>query len=145
MRRGIFTYLHRPSLNQARSRHRTHTRSRRGRWCTCRCRRGCRRCTRWCLWNSYTNTAHASLICGLLSLGMWRRRSKALAELAFTSDTSDVQLVAHGTFTPERAVCVDALAIYARVIQALIHICKRKSTGRWFTTRHRSRAGRIRC
>lgn len=35
-------------------------------------------------------------------------------------------MVSHRTFTPERAICVDALAINARVIEALVNICKRK-------------------
>lgn len=40
----------------------------------------------------------------------------------FTSDSTDVQTVSHGTFTSESAVCVDALAIDARVIKAFINI-----------------------
>lgn len=42
--------------------------------------------------------------------------------LAFTSDATDVQIVSHGAFTPERAVCVDALAVDARVVDALVNI-----------------------
>ena len=44
-------------------------------------------------------------------------------KLTFTSDSTDVQAVSHGTFTSESAVCVDALAIDARVIKAFINIC----------------------
>lgn len=45
-----------------------------------------------------------------------------MSQLAFTLDFTDVQTVSHGTFTAERAVYVDALAIDARVIEAFINI-----------------------
>lgn len=53
-----------------------------------------------------------------------------MAELAFTYDTADVQLVSHGTFTPVRAIGVDALAVNAGVVEALINVCRRKPTWR---------------
>lgn len=48
-------------------------------------------------------------------------------ELAFTSDSTDVQTVSHGTFTAERAICVYALAINARVIEAFVDICNHQN------------------
>lgn len=45
-------------------------------------------------------------------------------KLTFTSDSTDVQTVSHGTFTSESTVCVDALTIDARVIKAFINICE---------------------
>lgn len=57
---------------------------------------------------------------------MIREYSTTLDELAFTSDTTNVQTVSHRTFTPERAISVDALAINARVIEALVNICSKK-------------------
>ena len=43
-------------------------------------------------------------------------------ELAFTGYSSGAQPVSHGTFTAERAVCVDTLAIIALLVDALINI-----------------------
>ena len=43
-------------------------------------------------------------------------------KLTFTSDTTNVQAVSNGTFAAERAVCVDALAVNTRVIDAFIDI-----------------------
>lgn len=51
-----------------------------------------------------------------------RRLRVTVCEMTFTSDATSVQSVSHGTFTPERAVCVDALAINTRVIEALVNI-----------------------
>lgn len=55
--------------------------------------------------------------------------------LAFASDAADVQIVSHGAFTPERAVCVDALAVDARVVDALINICREKESKERKTTK----------
>ena len=57
-----------------------------------------------------------------------KSQKKTAGELAYTSDSTDVQTVSHGTFTAERAVCVDALSINARVIEALINIYNKKKT-----------------
>lgn len=40
----------------------------------------------------------------------------------FTCDSTNVKAVSHGTFTAERAVCVNALAINTRTIEAFINI-----------------------
>lgn len=50
-----------------------------------------------------------------------------VGKLAFTSDSTNIQTVSHWTFTAERAICVDALAINARVIEAFINICNYKN------------------
>lgn len=55
--------------------------------------------------------------------------------LAFASDAADVQIVSQGAFTPERAVCVDALAVDARVVDALINICREKQSKERKTTK----------
>lgn len=46
-----------------------------------------------------------------------------MREPTFTFDPTNVQPVSHGTFTAERAVSVDALAVDTGVIDALIDIC----------------------
>lgn len=51
-----------------------------------------------------------------------------VGKLAFTSDSANIQTVSHWTFTAERAVCVDALAVNARVIEAFINICIYKNS-----------------
>lgn len=54
------------------------------------------------------------------------RDNKITRKPAFTGNSANVQLVTHGTFTAERAVCVDTLAINTRVIDAFINIYKKK-------------------
>lgn len=54
------------------------------------------------------------------------RMSLCVYELTHTFDSSVIQVVAEGTFTAERAIGIDADAIFTRVIQTLIHICKRE-------------------
>lgn len=49
--------------------------------------------------------------------------------LAFASDAADVQVVSHGALTPERAICVDALAVDAGVVDALVNIWRKKPSG----------------
>lgn len=43
-------------------------------------------------------------------------------KLTFTSDAAGVKVVSHGTFTAERAVRVNALAINTRIIDAFVNI-----------------------
>ena len=56
-----------------------------------------------------------------------RGRGDTDCELTYTSDSTGVQAVSHGTFTAERAVCVDALAVDTRVVDAFIDIYNEKT------------------
>lgn len=51
-----------------------------------------------------------------------------MVKLAFTCDSSNIQIISHWTFTAERAICINALSICARVIETLINICSEKET-----------------
>lgn len=55
-----------------------------------------------------------------------RIRKKKMTWLTFTCDSTNVKAVSHGTFTAERAVCVNALAINTRTIEAFINIYNQK-------------------
>lgn len=55
-----------------------------------------------------------------------RIRKKKMTWLTFTSDSTNVKVVSHGTFTAERAVCVNALAINTRTIDAFVNIYNQK-------------------